>query len=258
MGQRAAQPLVVIEAPGKIRRLTALLRAAGVPADVWATRGHFRANPASLWPLALDARLQEVRREYDPQRLSALRDHAAGRHVLVATDPDQEGDVIARDVLDAVCDIAIDVKRVHLHALSVDGVRRAFRAVMPVDAMAARPGDARRVVDRLIGSTYSEPHRSVGRVFSAALGAAASKDLIIGYVTLLLPAVDGGQPFVARVPVTPRTHALWQDRLRESVAFGASEVADRRRSRSRPWRHADVLAVASGLPLAPSQFEMRT
>lgn len=257
MSRVAAQPLVVIEAPGKIRRLTALLRAAGMAADVWATRGHFCVNPPSLWPLALDARLQEVRREYDPQRLAALRGLAAGRRVLVATDPDQEGDVIARDVLTAVTDVAVDVRRVHLHALNVEGVRRAFRSLMPVDPMAARPGDARRVVDRLIGSTYSEPHRSVGRVFTAALGAAASKDLVIGYVTLLLPAADGGAPFVARVPVTPRTHALWQDRLRESSAFGPTAVAGRRRSRGRPWRHADVLAVASGLPLAPSQFEMR-
>lgn len=246
--------LVVIEAPGKVRRLAALLRAAGMVVDVCATRGHFRNSPTSLWPLCLNAQLNETARQFDPDRLAELREKAAGRTVIVATDPDQEGDVIARDVADAIGDIAANVWRVHLHALDATGVRRAFAVVGTVDRAAAYPGDARRIVDRLIGSSCSGPGRSVGRIFTAALGALAVGDPVIGHVTLVLPSRDGGAPFVARMPVTARTHALWQQRLDESLSFAPANAEATTVHRGVPWRYADLVSVAALAPIAQNQM----
>ncbi len=246
-------PLVVIEAPGKARRLAQLLRAAGYAADVWATRGHFRNNPSSLWPLNIDQNLVETARSYDSARLAVLRAAAQSRSVILATDPDQEGDVIARDVHDAVCNIASSVQRVHLHALDVAGVKRAFANVRPYDPVAAVPGDARRIIDRLVGSACSSARKPVGRVFTGALGAMDRTDPIVGHVTLTLPAVEG-LPFVARVPVTARTREIWMERLAESRSFSAATVAFQHTELGPAWGYAKLLSVASGAALMPSHI----
>lgn len=249
-----SKPLVVIEAPGKIRRLTSLLRASGIGADVWATRGHFCQNPASLWPLCLDAALQETARCFDPIRAEELLGLARNRSVIIATDCDQEGEVIARDVTTVVRDVATNVSRVRLHALDAQGVRAAFADIKPINVAGANSGDARRIIDRLIGSTFSGNGRPVGRVFSAALGALSRTDPVIGHVTLTLPACDGGAHFVARVPVTAKTCALWKTRAQQLKGSEPAAVSCVEIVRGRPWRYADFLAVASGAELTPDQI----
>lgn len=240
--------LVVIEAPGKAEALRALLRQIGLRAEVFATRGHLCRHPETLFPLGITEHLRETTRRFDPVRLGDLQRMAEGRQVFVATDADAEGDVIARDVADAVGGRASAVSRVRLGALDLRSVRAAFEAATPPRARASRSGDARRILDRLIGHAFSGPDRPVGRVMAALLGFFRRQEPVIGHVTLLLPAADGGRPFQARVSITPSSRAVWERRLAESAQWRGVAVAGAAMHRTMPLDHGRLLLTAMGRP----------
>jgi len=241
------RPLVVIEAPGKTKRLASLLRDNHILVDVWATRGHFRTNPTSLWPIAIDTDLRETSRTFDAKRVAELQGLAAGRIVIIATDPDHEGEVIARDVFESVEHIAKCVRRVYLHSLDRSGVGLAFGVTRPVQCHTALPGDARRIMDRWIGSAMSGPWHPVGRVFSALLGGMAAKTPMAGWVTLTLPAADGGRPFVAQVPLTAQTRAFWLACMEEARSLSAVVPIRTQREQSSALGYSGALAFAAGI-----------
>ena len=229
-----ARPLVIIEAPGKVRSLSAVLRGLGIAADVWPTRGHLCEHSGSLWPLGILPDGSEPGRVADELRVNVLRRMALRRTVLIATDADQEGDVIARDISDVVSDVAAQVKRIHLRALDRESVCAAFADLDRVSLDAATAGDARRIIDRLIGHSFSKSGLPVGRVFSALLRCLADSDPVIGHATLTLPAQDGGRPFVVHVPVRASARAVWEQRVTEplpAAAVGRSQPEPPRR----PW-----------------------
>lgn len=240
--------LVVIEAPGKAEALRALLRQIGLRAELFATRGHLCRHPETLYPLGITEHLRETTRRFDPVRLGELQRMAEGRHVYVATDADAEGDVIARDVAEAVRNQARAVSRVRLGALDARSVRAAFEAAVPPIARSARSGDARRILDRLIGHAFSGPDRPVGRVMAALLGFFRREEPIIGHVTLVLLAADGGRPFQARVPITPSSRELWGRRLADSTQWRPAAVAGVATRRTTPLDHGRLLLMAMGRP----------
>lgn len=210
-----AYTVIVIEAPGKVATLALCAIGHGVEAKVFATKGHLRRHP-ELYPLGMTA-TSEPGRAWTP-RAAQLKSLAQGREVVIATDPDAEGEVIARDVYDCVVPVASSVARVRLGALSQKAFGDAWRARGPWrPCYEAAEGDARRRFDRAIAHALSQDGLPVGRVLSSALGAAVanSGDLAIGYVQLSLPAADGGRPWVARCPVTAGNLEIWEQRLAE-------------------------------------------
>lgn len=188
-------PLFLIEAPGKIRRVGQLVREVGVRnAEILATKGHLLTLPVSLWPLSIGPDLVDrARSPRDPDRIDQVR-AAAQRHdvVYVATDPDQEGDVIAADIA-SILDGHTGLRRLRLSALTADGLSRALAAAGPIDLASAVPGRARAVVDRIIGSVFSRPGRPAGRVWTALLGS-WDQDLVPAAITRVkAPAADAGR-----------------------------------------------------------------
>lgn len=202
-----ASNLFIIEAPGKRRSLFDVLRSAGIrDIEIEATVGHLCANPEGLKPLGIDAAYNELAYRVRPDREHVAATIAAkagdARRIYVATDDDQEGDVIARDVL-LLCipeEHRHKVVRARLRALAVAEVQRALREAAPLLPEDAWRGDARRVIDRLIGS-LSGVAGAVGRVQGSLLMTLAEQRPVVGVVTHTLAAADGGAPFVARQPV---------------------------------------------------------
>lgn len=252
-GAMSPGDLVVIEAPGKIRTLHRAFAEIGVSSDVCATIGHFLENPRSLRDPAVvlrDGEFVETRRR--PHRSDSY-DHLCGRiracrgRVLVATDNDQEGHVIAQDVAELVSRVApgTRVLRVRLQSLDAPSVRAALQAAEPMDPSLAVPGTARRICDRLIGATLGDFRggRPVGRVQSALLGLCA-RGVARGEVTVTMPCADGGKPFVASAPlvgdVSPADLIAALPAVRESLP--AAPVAGRGVVAMRPpLSYADAL-----------------
>jgi DNA topoisomerase I len=221
----ASTPLIVIEAPGKRAVLRRLLEVCGIDAQVFATRGHLLRYPGGLWPLGVAEDFSEPGRV--PGAVAARLQAAASgsSEVVVATDPDAEGEVIARDVWRVVRETARVVTRLRLGSLTQAALAEAWPLRGPLSPESAREGDARRVVDRLIGHAFSQAGLPVGRVMTAALGAAVRDEPVIGHLTLVLPAADGGRPYRAVVPVTPSTEALWAARLQTWEADAGTRTA---------------------------------
>lgn len=220
------QSLVIIEAQGKIRTWQKVLAESGIRASVLATHGHLFRFPDRLDPLGISidsASPCDPGRTPDPERLKKLHQAIAdlgpvGR-ILVASDDDPEGDVIALDVIESILKhdarLIDRIFRVRPGALTRDGITAALAAAEPLRVTGARlisaalPGRARAVSDRWIGATFSRmAGHPVGRVRSALLGSfflldrapAMLRDIPeLGEITFRCRSATGGQPFVARV-----------------------------------------------------------
>src|SRR5262249_24765366 len=77
------------------------------------------------------------------------------REVLIATDPDREGEAIAAHVATQIKpkrgDAPVPIKRVLFHEITKDAVRQAIENAGKIDAKKVEAQQARRVLDRLAG-----------------------------------------------------------------------------------------------------------
>lgn len=243
-----AAHLFVIEAPGKRKGLSGVLWRAGLrDVEVLATVGHIGANPDGLKPLAIDENYRELayRLRPDRERIAAEIGAAArhAKHIYLATDDDQEGDVIARDVL-RFCIEEEDrgkAQRVRLKSLTSAEVQAALAAAEPFDELSAARGDARRVLDRMIGSLSSDAG-AVGRVQGSMLILLEQLHPVVGVMTYTMPATDGGGDWVAREPVYAGAPTPEAGEVDGRAEPGRREMAT---LGARPMNHDDILLSAS-------------
>lgn len=195
--------LFIIEAPGKARGLQELLEKIGVPAQVQATKGHLYAMPKKLQPLGIDTGFREFGRTLiDPEIGERIRAMAAeAKNIYVATDADQEGDVIAWDVAELISDIHEEPYRVRLKGMDEDSIRSALDETTLVNKRDAVAGRTRAIVDRMIGSVFSRDGVAVGRVSTALLGLVKDNPPVTRRIKLVAPSADGGRPWLAETDV---------------------------------------------------------
>jgi len=178
---RASRPgprLLVVESPAKGKTLQRLL---GTGWEVRASAGHVKDLPQAKEGV-------DVARGFLPSYvvlkgknrvLSELR-RAARRapQVLLATDPDREGEAIAWHLAEELGSAGGDerVGRVLLEELTPESVRRAVERPQPLDRRRFEAQQARRILDRLVGFRVSpilwkkvRRGLSAGRVQSVAL-----------------------------------------------------------------------------------------
>lgn len=165
--------LVIVESPGKIKKISAIL---GGGYTVAASVGHVRDLPPKdigLEPPGFDLRYEPTERGRDVlKRLkSAVADAA---EVILATDPDREGEAIAWHLADALR--LRNAKRVTFTAITREQIRSAFATPRPLDLNLVRAQEARRALDRIFGyrvspalSDRAGQPLSAGRVQSPAV-----------------------------------------------------------------------------------------
>ena len=172
--------VVVVESPAKAKTVLGLL---GTGHTVIATRGHVKDLPAkdgSVDPARGFALLYATNRRATRTLRSiaaALREADA---LVLATDPDREGEAIAWQVLtwleehDALR--GKPVRRVVFHEVTADAVRAAMDGSREIDMDLVHAQQARRALDYLVGFHLSpvlwrkvRGGRSAGRVQSVAL-----------------------------------------------------------------------------------------
>jgi DNA topoisomerase-1 len=109
--------------------------------------------------------------------IAELRKEAkSADHVLLATDPDREGEAIAWHVAELLKDITKKPKRIVFHEITEGAVKEALEHPRPIDENLKEAQEARRVLDRLVGYDLSgliwkkvRYGLSAGRVQSPAL-----------------------------------------------------------------------------------------
>ncbi len=168
--------LVIVESPKKARTIKGFL---GAGFQVAASMGHVRDLP----PKALGV---DVQHAFAPEyvvlpraqsALASLRKAAAGAEtVLLATDPDREGEAIAWHLAQALRLPKSRYRRITFHEISRRAIQEALAAPRDLNSDLIDAQQARRVLDRLVGYQLSpllwrKVHKgtSAGRVQSVAV-----------------------------------------------------------------------------------------
>lgn len=248
--------LFVIEAPGKARQLEELLQGLGIEAKVQATKGHLYEMPKRATPLGIDAGFRDFERKLiDPQIGQRLREAAMeSDNVFVATDADQEGDVIAWDVAELLSDIHGTPFRVRLRGMDPDSIKEAIDGASLVSKRDAVPGRTRAIVDRMIGGVFSNNGVAVGRIGSALLGVIKDEAPATRRVLLVAPSKDQGRPWTAECTIkAPITSDIAKKLV--AVKFPALDVESRGNSApTAPYNMGQIMVRAGDeLDMSPKE-----
>lgn len=172
--------LVVVESPTKARTIGRFL---GNGFEIKASMGHIMDLPKSKLGV-------EVEKDFEPN-FEVIKDKkkiiselkAAAKNadeILLATDPDREGEAIAADVRNLLAEIKkgkeTKFKRIVFHEITENAINEALKHPRTVDENLVDAQTARRVLDRLVGYKLSpvlwqkvRRGLSAGRVQSVAL-----------------------------------------------------------------------------------------
>ncbi len=230
------QSLVIVESPAKVKTLTKFL---GEDYLVKASVGHVRDLPKSK--LGVD-----IENNYAPQykenadKASVIKDLKSAAKkagsILLATDPDREGEAIAWHLSEMLGLDKGGAVRIQFNEITERAVKEALTGPRPIDMGLVDAQQARRVLDRLVGYKLSpflwkkvRTNLSAGRVQSVALRLICDRESEIEafkpveYWTIEAElAKAGGASFKAKY-IKGRTNRI------ESGAIAASIVEDCRR-----------------------------
>jgi len=184
-GKKSGKHLVVVESPAKAKTIGRYL---GPDYDVAASIGHVRDLPTK--ELGVD-----VENDFEPKYvtirgkasvLADLKRKSLGvDDVILATDPDREGEAIAYHVADHLGFRTHPdrFKRVEFREITKSAVAKAIGAPGSIDMKKVEAQQARRVLDRLVGYQVSpflwgpiRPGLSAGRVQTVALRLIAERE----------------------------------------------------------------------------------
>src|SRR3974390_2151677 len=182
--------LVLVESPGKAKTINKSL---GKGYEGLASFGHVRDLPAKTGSVEPDADFRMVW-EVDPKAAKRLNDIARAvkdaDKLILATDPDREGEAISWHVLQVLKEKKAlksqPVERVVFNAITKQAVTDAMAHPRKIDQALVDAYLARRALDYLVGFTLSPVlwrklpgARSAGRVQSVALRLVADRELEI-------------------------------------------------------------------------------
>ncbi len=183
----ADKTLLIVESPAKARTIKKYL---GPKYMVEASVGHVKDLVA--FRLGVD-----VNKDFEPKYqtirgkgpiLKKLRDLAKKtQSVMIATDPDREGEAIAWHIAEDLKSRNSDINRVLFNEITKKGVKEGLKKPMPINEQLFKSQQARRIMDRLIGYKVSpflssamlkktSESLSAGRVQSVALRLICERD----------------------------------------------------------------------------------
>lgn len=172
----SANTLIIVESAAKARTISKFL---GKNYKIKASVGHIRDLPKSK--LGID-----VENDFEPryitirgkgELLKEIKDESQkASRVLLATDPDREGEAIAWHLQNAIKIPEGSKCRIEFHEITKDAVKNAIKKARPIDMNRVNAQQARRVLDRLVGYNLSpllwskvRKGLSAGRVQSVAV-----------------------------------------------------------------------------------------
>jgi len=171
-----AKNLVVVESPAKARTIKRYL---GPNFEVTPSVGHVMDLPKSRLGVDLE---HDFRPEYHvipgkSKVIEQIKAAAKGKEkILLATDPDREGEAIAFHIADRLGKVRGDIQRILLHEITASAVKEAISKPVELNRDLYEAQQARRVLDRLVGYQISpllwdkvKRGISAGRVQSVAL-----------------------------------------------------------------------------------------
>jgi DNA topoisomerase I len=211
-GNNKADTLVIVESPSKAKTIHKYL---GDKYVISSSVGHIIDLPKSR--LAIDIE-NNFTPEYITIRgkakiLNELKKLASGvSSVLLATDPDREGEAISWHLSNALADKNSDIKRIEFNEITEHAVKEAVSRPRGINMDLVNAQQARRILDRIVGYNISpilwkkvKKGLSAGRVQSVALKVICDREREIDkftpeeYWTLEAELASGSKTFRAQL-----------------------------------------------------------
>jgi DNA topoisomerase-1 len=182
--------IVIVESPAKAKTINKYL---GPSYEVLASFGHIRDLPAKNGSVDPEENFRMIW-EIDPKAAGRLNDIAravkGADKLILATDPDREGEAISWHVLEVLKEKRAlkdqEIERVVFNAITKQAVTDAMKHPRKIDGALVDAYMARRALDYLVGFTLSPVlwrklpgARSAGRVQSVALRLVCDRELEI-------------------------------------------------------------------------------
>src|SRR5215471_16646564 len=142
--------LVVVESPAKAKTIKKYL---GQGYEVLASKGHVKDLPKRMG-IDVEKGFQESYEviEAKAKVLTELKAESKKADVLLlATDPDREGEAIAWHIAEELARPKLEVRRVEFEEITKKGVQRGLDAPRDLDENLYSAQRARRVLDRIVG-----------------------------------------------------------------------------------------------------------
>ncbi len=171
-----SKKLVVVESPAKAKTINKIL---GKDFKVAASVGHIIDLPKTKFGVDIENDFQPeyVTIKGKSKIISELKKEASrASEVLLATDPDREGEAIAYHISRALADANKNIQRIEFNEITDEAVLNAIKHPRKIDEARVNAQQARRVMDRIVGYKVSPflwetiyRGLSAGRVQSVAL-----------------------------------------------------------------------------------------
>ena len=147
--------LVIVESPAKAKKISEYL---GADYRVEASIGHIRDLPEKNMGVDIE---HDFRPDYEiapkkKKRVTELKNFAkSADEIILATDPDREGEAIAWH-LAHIFDIKPETaKRVTYHEITKSAIAEAFSHPKKIDIDLVNAQQSRRILDRIVGYEVS-------------------------------------------------------------------------------------------------------
>ncbi len=228
--------LMIVESPSKAKKIGQMF---GRDYRVVASVGHIRDMP----PKSMGVAPPDFRPEYEPtdsgkSALTKLRKEMKDcDHILLATDPDREGEAIAWHLKEALRLSDSKIARVTYNSVTESAIRDAIRNAGKINMRLVAAQEARRVLDRLVGYTLSFPlsdaigeRASAGRVQTPTLMILAERDRAIAkfkptkHFTAVLTTEPGFEATWNTKPFVTEDQPYVLDRSLAEKAAGVSSI----------------------------------
>ncbi len=227
--------LVVVESPTKAKTLTKIL---GSKYTVKSSVGHVRDLPKSRLGIDVEKGFQpeyiivKGKAKIKNELTSAA---SAASDVLLASDPDREGEAIAWHLCEILDIDPASPCRVRFYEITPDAVKEALKHPEPVDMDKVEAQQARRILDRLVGYTLSpllwkkiRRGLSAGRVQSVALALVCAREREIRdfvpvayWIVTVTASAEDGRTYVLKADSLHGT-SLWKEG--KSLLIDSEEV----------------------------------
>jgi DNA topoisomerase-1 len=186
--------LFIVESPTKSKTILSILKSFNYKANVVATLGHIKDLPVNNLGVKIQENFKPIflflpyKKKITQNILGKIKE---GIKVVLATDPDREGEAIAFHVYNEIKNYIkskniknVEIKRAFINEITYNGIKKGLENLEDINLSMVISQFARRVSDRLIGykispvlwGTFRLKGLSAGRVQTATLKLIVDKE----------------------------------------------------------------------------------